>query len=116
MKLVLETKKGQDKTGVIETMDKIIIYTPPIGDQYWEYRVKLYRDQYLLGFKKFGTIGVGFAEEVDWNTNLPASCGTEMLLNHIWHNHKYRAITKEMVTEAIQLIKDQIKINYPEGI
>src|SRR5260370_42544999 len=60
--------------------------TPPLDEDYWLFRVKLYEDQAILGFPKFSTIGIGFAQEEDWNTNLPYRCETEQIFNHIKHN------------------------------
>jgi hypothetical protein len=108
MELKLETKTTQDKTPTYGT-DKgsILMTTPPIDETYWTYRVKLFNDQAIIGFPKFFTIGIGFAQEEDWNTNLPYSCPAEQILDHIWHNHKYDQITREQALEAIRLIQAQ---------
>jgi len=54
-----------------------IMMTPPINDEWWLFRVKLSDEQAVVGFPKFGTIGIGFAKEDDWNTNLPYTCDTD---------------------------------------
>jgi hypothetical protein len=62
--------------------------------------------QAVVGFPKFSTIGIGFAVEEDWNTNLPYSCDVKQIRKHIWHNRGDEAITKAEVDEAIRLIKE----------
>lgn len=108
MKLILEIKKQQDNTPTYES-DKgsTLMFTPEINDEYWAYRVKLYKDQAIVGFPKFCTIGIGFAQEEDWNTNLPYTCEPQKICDHIWHNRLYHEITKEQVIEAIKLIQNQ---------
>jgi hypothetical protein len=86
-----------------------ILVTPPISKDYWRYRVKLHREQAIIGFPKFSVcIGIGFAIEKDWNTNLPSSCDAEEIYSHIKHNKKYKAISDEMCLSAIRMIQDQI--------
>jgi len=41
----------------------LVMFTPPVGEDYWLFRVKLFKDQAIIGFPKFGTIGIGFAIE-----------------------------------------------------
>jgi hypothetical protein len=82
-----------------------ISVTPPLDEDYWVFRIKLHREQSLVAFPKFGTIGIGFAVEKDWNTNLPYSCDTDVIYNHIKHNKKYKAITEETCIEAIEILK-----------
>ena len=102
--LILEANENHvDKTIVI---NKNIIMTPPIDGEYWLFRVKLDNDQAVLGFSKFGTIGIGFAFEEDWNTNLPYTSDTEMIYNHIKHNKKPSLASKKKVIDAIEKIQD----------
>jgi hypothetical protein len=103
----LEIKEQDNKTTVIRGGTASIMMAPIVDDSYWKYRVKLYKDQAVIGFPKFCTIGVGFAKEEDWNTNLPYTCSAEEICKHIWHNKKYSNITKEQVIEAITLIQMQ---------
>lgn len=84
----------------------IIAITPPIDENYWIFRVKLFKDQSIVAFPKFFTIGVGFAQEYDWNTNLPYKQSAEALYAHISHNKKYKEITKKQCIEAIEKIKE----------
>lgn len=75
------------------------------GVQGWVARVVLHKDQAIVCFPKFGTIGCGFAQEEDWNTNLPIRCGAEEIYQHIKHNKKYEEITDEMCLEAIRALQ-----------
>jgi hypothetical protein len=84
--------------------------TPPLDEDYWLFRVKLYEDQAILGFPKFHTIGIGFAQEEDWNTNLPYTCDAEQIYDHIKHNKEYEQITDEQCLEAIQLVQKAAKL------
>ena len=82
------------------------IVTPPLDGDYFIARVVLHKDQAVQIFPKFMTIGCGFAiEEGSWNTNLPLAWNTDELVDHIWKNRKYEEITKEMVAEAVDLLK-----------
>jgi hypothetical protein len=83
-----------------------LIFTPPLDEDYWLFRVKLYEDQAMLGFPKFNTIGIGFAQEEDWNTNFPYTCTPEQIYDHIKHNKQYEQITEEQCLAAIRLIQE----------
>jgi hypothetical protein len=72
-------------------------------------RIKLFRNQALVAFPKFGLIGVGFAKESDWNTNLPYNVSAEKLYNHIERNKKYDQLTKERCIEAIKMLQAACK-------
>lgn len=99
--LTLERRDQQDD-GVINSA---ISMTPSLGEDYWAYRVRLSDSQAILGFPKFGTIGVGFAVEDDWNTNLPYTCSAEEIHRHIAHNKGDDAIADEDVRAAIELVR-----------
>lgn len=86
-----------------------IMITPAIDEEYWVLRVKLFEDQYINAFHKFGTIGIGFAKEEDWNTNLPHTSKAEEIWNHIKHNRRYIAIKKNRTCRAIKMIQDFLK-------
>lgn len=108
--LILEKRSEPDKTPTYQNeKGSTLMITPAIEEDYWAYRVKLHKDQAIVGFPKFTTIGIGFAQEEDWNTNLPYTCDTEKICNHIWHNHKYEEITREQTLEAIELIQNQAR-------
>ncbi len=105
-KLVLEINQNQvDKTANFGNSKNSIMICPSVDENYWTYRVKLYKDQSILGFPKFTVIGIGFSQEEDWNTNLPSSCGTKEIFNHIKHNKKYNEIKDNDVIKAIEMIR-----------
>ncbi len=115
-KLVVEYKKGfQPSKDCINTGRGIIMFTPAIDEDYWIMRVKLYhdkklnKDQSIVAFPKFGMIGIGFAIESDWNTNLPYQTDTERLYNWIKRNKKYRAITKQTCLEGLKMLQEACK-------
>lgn len=85
-----------------------ILITPKLGGDNWLFRVRLSEKQSIIGFSKFGCIGVGFAEEEDWNTNLPTSAGAIEIYDHIKRNKGDRRISRGKCIEAIQLIKDYV--------
>ena len=86
-----------------------IMITPPIDKDYWVVRVKLFEDQYIQAFPKFITMGIGFAIEEDWNTNLPYTCEADEIRKHIWHNRRYVAIKKKRTIRAILMIQEFLK-------
>ena len=80
MELKLESKDCEDRTVRIAN----IMATPPIGGDYWLFRVKVSDKQAVVAFPKFTTIGIGFAvEHDDWNCNLPWTCAPEKIMQHI---------------------------------
>lgn len=87
------------------TLDSVISVTPPIDANCFIARVPLFADQAITIFPKFGVIGCGFAQEMDWNTNLPISQDAEVIYWHIEHNKKYAEITKEQCIEAIRMLQ-----------
>jgi hypothetical protein len=105
MDLKLEIKGQEDKTPVIGPL----VMTPPIDEGYWKYRVKVSETQAIVGFPKFFMIGIGFAVEEDWNTNLPSTCDAEEIYDHIAHNKGDDAISREDCIAAIRMIQDAVK-------
>lgn len=109
MKLKLEVNKKFAPTtkdlGIIA--DGLVMMTPAVGEKdFWMFRVKVSKAQAVIGFPKFGTIGVGFAvEDADWNTNLPYSVPTEDLLKHIRKNKGDDSIPDDTCKEAIKMIQ-----------
>lgn len=96
--------KKQDTT--ITTGNYIFEISPIVDEDYFLFRIHLYKDQYLLAFPKFSTIGIGFAkEEKDWNCNLPYSCETITIYEHIKHNKGYKEIKRSEVLKAIELLQ-----------
>ena len=105
-KLVVEYKKGfEPSKDTMRVGNTVIMFTPAINEDYWIMRVKVFRNQAIVAFPKFGLIGVGFAQESDWNTNLPYQTPAERLYQHIAVNKKYKTLTKERCIEAIKMIQ-----------
>lgn len=102
MKLELETKNQPNTSQVVPG----IMMTPLLDENYWSYRVKLSDEQAVLGFPKFHTIGIGFAVEEDWNTNLPYTSETEDIFRHIAHNKGDDSISDDDVREAIRMVRE----------
>jgi len=103
MKVEVNTSLLKDNSA-FKIGSSLVMMTPPINSDYWLFRVHLFKDQYVQAFPKFTTLGIGFALEDDWNTNLPYSQTPDDLYNHIEHNKKYDEITREMAIEAIALL------------
>ncbi len=84
-----------------------LLITPPIDEDFWLYRVAVSKKQAIVAFPKFGTIGCGFQEETDWNTNLPIGEPAEKLYDHISHNRRAGGDTppKQRCLDAIRLIQ-----------
>lgn len=92
-----------------------ILLTPTIDEDYWLYRVRLTEDQAVVGFPKFFTIGIGFAVEEDWNTNLPYKTEATEIAKHIHHN-RGSSISESpedfnTIVAAIQLIQKQAELD-----
>jgi hypothetical protein len=103
--LVLERRGQEGKT----VRAGSISLTPPIDEDYWAYRVKVSDKQAIVAFPKFMTIGIGFAVEKDWNTNLPWTCTAEEIFSHINHNKGSKRISDGDCIEAIRLIQAAIR-------
>lgn len=76
-------------------------------DRFWYFRVKVSRKQAVIGFPKFGTIGIGFEKEEDWNTNLPYTSDAIKIYEHIRHNRL--GANRQKCIEAIRLIQEAAK-------
>jgi len=98
-----------EELGIIQGAPMII--TPAITPEFWLFRVKVYKNQAILGFPKFGTIGIGFAlEKGSWNTNLPYTCTPDELYAHIKENKYYHRITEKQCLEAIKAVQEAAKL------
>lgn len=109
--LVLEINESMvDKTAKLNggAIGAILI-TPPIDESYWKFRVAVSDKQAIVGFPKFGSIGIGFQHEDDWNTNLPSICETEEIYNHIECNKADDSISRELCIKAIEMIKEAVE-------
>lgn len=113
LKIEVNSKRVSDPS-----MGRSIMITPPISDDdYWLARVRLFEDQYIKAFPKFGTIGIGFSIEDDWNTNLPyidraepdGLRAADEIRAHIWHNRRYIAIKKKRTNRAIRMLQEWCK-------
>lgn len=105
-RLKLEVKPQPNATGQIGN----IMITPLIDEKYWTWRVCLSDTQSIVGFPKFATIGIGFAQEEDWNTNLPYTCSTEEIYDHIKHNKGNDSISDEDCLAAIHMIQEAVTV------
>ena len=107
MKLTLETKQQKNETLTLHASGGgMLMITPPVDEDYWLYRVQVGHGQAIIGFPKFCSIGVGFAKETDWNTNLPSTCETEKIWNHIKHNKGNKNIKRADCIAAIRMIQE----------
>lgn len=104
MNLTLETREQANETATAGPVS----LTPFVNEDYWQYRVRLTDKQAIVGFPKFFTIGIGFAVEDDWNTNLPYTCTAEEIYEHIKHNAGDETITRDDCLTAIGLIQDAV--------
>lgn len=105
--LVLERRSGLTTEAAVLPLGGggVVMITPPLDEDYWEYRVKLSETQAIVGFPKFMTIGIGFAEEEDWNTNLPYSSPANEIFDHIIHNKGDEGIADADVLKAIEMVR-----------
>lgn len=114
MTLTLEIKGQSDKTGTYGTSaGGVMLLTPPIDESYWQYRVMLGERQAIVGFPKFTTIGIGFAVEDDWNTNLPYTQDAAAIFDHIKHNKGDDGISDDDCLAAIRMIQDAVRADRP---
>jgi hypothetical protein len=111
MELKLEIKDQEQDSGVEALAARGILIAPPIEEGFWKYRVCLSKSQAIVGFPKFGTIGIGFEKEKDWNTNLPYTCDAEEIYSHIKHNKGPGNIQQEDCIQAIKMIQEAIEVN-----
>jgi hypothetical protein len=107
--LILERRSQQDETPTLGDATVSISITPLINEDYWAYRVRLGERQAIVGFPKFFTVGIGFALEEDWNTNLPYTCDTQEIFEHIRDNKGDDSITNDDVRTAIAMVQDAIR-------
>jgi len=103
MTLQLESKNQPNETPVLG--GGVVMMTPAIDEDYWQYRVRLTDEQAVVGFPKFMTIGIGFAVEEDWNSNLPYTVEAEQIFEHIKHNKGDDSIADDDVRAAIRMIQ-----------
>lgn len=103
MILHLECRPEQaDETPVVGHL----MFTPPIDEGYWRWRVVVGDGQAIVGFPKFGTIGIGFAVEEEWNANLPYTQPAETIFAHIAENKGDDSIPDERCIAAIRMVQE----------
>lgn len=105
--LKVEVRKGALAQPIIA--GGAIEITPPLDEDYWLLRVRLTPTQAIVAFPKFSMLGVGFAREKDWNTNLPWSCGADEIYNHIAHNKGDKRLSRARCVAAIVLVQQFIR-------
>lgn len=107
MKLEYNSKYISDdkREGLIA--DGVMMTPTAIGEEdFWVFKAQLTEDQSIIAFPKFGTFGIGFMNEEDWNTNLPYTSDTEKIYNHIKCNKGNNNISSKECQEAIKLVQD----------
>ena len=109
MELKLEAKIQPDKTPMLTAAGKKVMITPAIGEDYWLARVAVSDKQAVIAFPKFFTIGIGFQNEEDWNTNLPYSSDARAIYSHIAHNKGDDSIPDERCIRAIEMLQAYAK-------
>lgn len=106
-KLILEVNRkfiDGDKN-LVQIGNVTAMVTPPINEDYWQFRVKVSDEQAIIGFPKFHTIAIGFALEDDWNTNLPYNSHTKSIFEWIKKNKYYASIPDKTCLEAIKMVQ-----------
>jgi hypothetical protein len=112
--LVLE-RQNERPSGVYN--GGALMVTPDLNEDYWAYRVKLTNEQAVIGFPKFGIIGIGFAvEREDWNRNLPADTSALELFRWIAVNKGDDSIDEATVIRAIEMIQMAVQADKLERI
>lgn len=102
--LVLE-RRAQRETPVY---GGVLMMTPAIDEDYWSYRVRLTESEAIVGFPKFGSTGIGYASEEDWNLNFPWTFDADEIASHIARNKGDDSIPDPDVLAAIRLIQEAI--------
>lgn len=103
---IIVNDEFKNKQMNLEKNNTVVMITPPINEEYYVAKVELYKDQSINLFPKFSTYGIGFAQEENWNTNLPYQCNTEKIYHHILENKKYDEISKKECIKAIEILQD----------
>jgi hypothetical protein len=104
--LKLEVNQARVVDGPLGHVGNTVVFvTPPIGEDFWLARVPVSKKQAVVCFPKFGTIGIGFQHEEDWNTNLPYKCPASEIYEHIRHNKGERWIRRSRCIAAIELLR-----------
>lgn len=86
-----------------------VLMTPPINEDFWMMRVPVSDRQAVVCFPKFGTVGIGFQVEENWNTNLPHTQSATAIFEHIVHNKGDASVNDADCIEAIEMLQAAIK-------
>lgn len=108
MKLELQINPKAIKDNSINSEHSGVMITPPIDEDFWFYKVPVSDKQAVVGFPKFGVIGIGFQHELDWNRNLPSTAPSETIYEHIEPNKDDDSIPRDRCIEAIRMIQDAV--------
>ena len=110
---ILEVRKGSLAEPIVA--GGRILITPPLDEDFWLLRVRVSKKQAVVAFPKFMTLGIGFARETDWNTNLPWTCDTAAIFAHIKHNRGEK-IPDARCLAAIELLQRTIREKNLDGV
>ena len=95
---------------VDRTMIGNIAIGQPGDQENWSYKVQLTDKQAIVGFPKFGLIGIAFlVEDSDGNTNKPSGSDAEEIYDWIKENKGDDSISKENSIKAIKMIQRAVK-------
>lgn len=86
--------------------DTMVIASPDLDEDFWQFRVKVDEDQAIVGFPKMFQIGIGFAKEENYNCNLPSTCDAKKIFNWIKDNKRYDSISDGVCIAAIRMIQN----------
>lgn len=101
--MILEVNKNETNES---PSDGVVIITPDGDDNNWMFRVSLTKTQSIVGFRKFTTIGIGFAvEDERAYVDLPYIMPAHDIFNHIKINKGDDDISDEACIEAIKVIQ-----------
>lgn len=93
------------KDATVSKIPGLMIMSSDVQEN-WIARVALADGQALIAFPKFGTVGIGFEREKDWNTNLPCSCEAGEIYEHIKHNKGSAKISKAQCLKGIEALRE----------
>ncbi len=105
MNIELNARFAPTDRPLVAPSGAVFLLTPPLDEDYYLARVKVGSNA-IQCFPKFGLIGIGFAREEDWNTNLPHSSAAEEIWDHIKHNADDPSITDAQGIAAIKLLQE----------
>lgn len=111
MEVQVNSVTVRDRPPLMGRGGSCVLITPPIDEGYWWMRVPVSDQQAVVCFPKFMTIGIGFQQEEDWNTNLPYTGEAQHIFDHISHNKGDDSIADADCVTAIEMLQAAIKQN-----